>query len=161
MTVLTRSWVFAACIAAASLPAFAQAKKTASKSSAPAAPAAQSSAPPKFGVAIDTLLDRRSTGDFPSPSLTVGLKLEGEDAGKIASARPRASRAVDDNVKSLIPDPSQKGMMMGSANWQQARESGSADAAAGAVEPAAQGESLASLEGVVEAYRPRAIPPRR
>jgi hypothetical protein len=158
MTILTRSWVFAACIAAASLPAFAQAKKTASKSSAPAAPAAQSSAPPKFGVAIDTLFDRRSTGDFPSPSLTVGLKLEGEDAGKIASARPRATRAVDDTGKSLIPDPSQKGMMMGSDNWQQARESGPPTLRLELSSPPRKAKSLASLEGVVEAYMPSRDP---
>ncbi|HEV8118411.1 MAG TPA: hypothetical protein VGQ32_07795 [Thermoanaerobaculia bacterium] len=155
---VTRRALFAAGLLAAALPLLAQAKKAQSKSSSPSASAAETAAPPKIAVVIDSLMDRRSTGDFPSPSLTVNLKLDGEDAGKVASARPRATRAVDDTGKSLIPDPSQKGTMMGSDNWQQARESGPPALRLELSSPPRKARELASLEGVVETYLPSRDP---
>jgi len=145
-TNVTRHALLAAGLLAASLPALAQAKKT------------EPAAPPKIGVVLDSLLDRRTTSDFPSPSLTVNLKLDGEDAGKVASARAHATRAVDDTGKSLIPDPSQKGMMMGSDNWQKARESGPPALRLELSSPTRKARELASLEGVVETYLPSRDP---
>lgn len=154
----TRLAILAASLLAVSLPTLAQAKKTSTKSSGPSAPAAESAAPPKIGVAVDSLFDRRTTSDFPSPSLTVNLKLDGEDAGRIASARPRATRAVDDTGKNLIVDPSQKGAMMGSDSWQQARESGPPTLRLELSSPPRKAKTLASLEGVVETYMPSRDP---
>lgn len=154
----TRHALLAASLVAACLPAFAQAKKTQAKSSGPSASSPESAAAPKIGVAVDSLLDRRTTGDFPSPSLTVNLKLDGEDAGKVASARPRATRAVDDTGKSLIPDPAAKGTMMGSDSWQQAGESGPPALRLELSSPPRKAKTLSSLEGVVETYMPSRDP---
>lgn len=129
---------------AVALPLFAQSKTA--------------GAPPKIGVTLDSLLDRRTTSDFPPPSLTVGLKLDGEDAGKVASARTRATKAVDDTGKSLIPDASQKGTMMSSDNWQQARENGPPALRLDLVSPSRKARTLTSLEGVVETYLPSRDP---
>ena len=141
---IRRRFVLACAIAAAALPVFAQSKAAAS--------------PPKIGVTLDSLLDRRTTSDFPPPSRTDGLKLDGEDAGKVASARTRATKAVDDTGRSLIPDPSQKGTMMGSDNWQQARENGPPALRLDLVSPSRKARTLVSLEGVVETYLPSRDP---
>ena len=153
---IRRSAILILALLAAALPASAQSKKPAAKKEA--APAADSASPAKIGVTVDSLLDRRTTGDFPSPSLTVSLKLDGEDAGKVASARPRATKAVDDTGRNLIPDASQKGRMMGNDSWQQGREGAPPELRLELASPARKAKALATLEGVVETYLPTRDP---
>jgi hypothetical protein len=142
---LLRTRVLLACALAAATPAFAQSKKPAKKEK-PAAPAA----PPKIQVAVESLMDRRTTGDFPRPALTVNLTLEGEDARAVMSARPRVTRALDDTGKSLTPDSSQQG----SDGWQQAREDAPPAVRLELASPSRKAKALTSLEGVLETYLP-------
>jgi hypothetical protein len=135
--------------AAAAMPLAAQAKK-----SAPAAPAA----PPKVNVAVDSLLDRRTTSDFPRPSLTVNLNIEGEEARSVASARARVKSAVDDTGKSLVQDPSAQTMTIGGDPWQHARENSPPSVRLELASPTRKAKTLTSLEGVLETYLPTRDP---
>jgi hypothetical protein len=140
--------IFAA-VAAAAAPLCAQAKK-----SAPAAPPA----PPKVNVAVESLLDRRTSGDFPQPSLTVQLNIEGEDARSVASARARVTSVVDDTGKSLVQDPSSKTMTVGGDSWQHARENSPPSVRLELASPTRKAKTLTSLEGVLETYLPSRDP---
>ncbi len=146
---LLRTRVLLACALAAATPAFAQSKKPAKKEK----PAA-SAAPPKVQVAVESLMDRRTTGDFPRPALTVNLTLEGEDARAVMSARPRVTRALDDTGKSLAPDTSQQG----SDGWQPAHEEAPPTVRLELASPSRKAKALTSLEGVLETYLPSRDP---
>jgi hypothetical protein len=146
---LLRTRVLLACALAAATPAFAQSKKPAKKEK-PVAPAE----PPKVQVAVESLMDRRTTGDFPRPALTVNLTLEGEDARAVMSARPRVTSALDDTGKSLAPDSSQQG----SDGWQQAHEDGPPTVRLELPSPSRKAKTLTSLEGVLETYLPSRDP---
>lgn len=156
-----RSRVLVACAvaAAAAMPLLAQAKKPAAKAkSAPAAASAAPAAPPKVGVVVESLLDRRTTSDFPRPSLTVSLNIEGEDARSVASARARVTRAVDDMGKSLVQDASSQAMTIGGDAWQHAREDAPPSVRLELASPARKAKTVASLEGVLETYLPSRDP---
>ena len=72
------------------------------KASPSGASAAAAAAGPRVQVAVDSLLDRRTTVDFPHSSLTLTLALQGDDAHAVKAVRPRVSRAVDDTGKSVM-----------------------------------------------------------
>ncbi|HYV41474.1 MAG TPA: hypothetical protein VEO02_06750 [Thermoanaerobaculia bacterium] len=146
---LLRTRVLLACALAAATPAFAQSKKPAKKEK-PAAPAA----PPKVQIAVESLMDRRTTGDFPRAALTVNLTLEGEDARAVMSARPRVTSALDDTGKSLAADSS----LQSSDSWQQAREDAPLTVRLELTSPSRKAKTLASLEGVLETYLPSRDP---
>jgi hypothetical protein len=146
---LDRARVFAVCALAAGMPLFAQSKKPAT-SPAPAA----SAPPPNVQVVVGSLLDRRTTGDFPRPSLAVSLSLEGEDARAIASARPRVTRASDDTGRSLVADPAPQG----SDAWQPALGDGPPAVRLELGSPSRRAKAVTALEGVVETYLPSRDP---
>ncbi len=145
---LVRTVVLLASLLAAAAPAAAQAKKPARK------PAAVTTAPPRVRVAVESILDRRTTGDFPPPALTVTLSLEGEDAPAVNSARPRVTRALDDSGKSIAPDPAPQG----SEGWQQAHDDRPLTVRLELQSPSRKAKALSSLEGVLETYLPSRDP---
>lgn len=137
------------CALAGAAPLAAQSKKAAKKD-LPAQPL-------RIQVAVESVLDRRTTGDFPPPALTVTLSLEGEDARAVASARPRVTRAIDDTGRSLAEAGGSP--MQSSDGWQQGRgESGLPQPRLELASPSRKAKVLASLEGVVEAYLPSRDP---
>ena len=75
-----------ACALLAAAPLAAQSKKPAAKEAPPP--------PPKIDVAVEAVVDRRTTSDFPRPSLGVTLSLGGADAAAVSSVRPRVTRAT-------------------------------------------------------------------
>ena len=89
---------------------------------APAPEAKPAASAPKVQVAVESLLDRRTTSDFPHPSLSLTLTLQGEDALAVRSARPRLTRAVDDTGRDLANPPN--AMTYGQDGWQQAQGEG-------------------------------------
>jgi hypothetical protein len=139
---------------AAAAPASAQSKKAPKRSSAPepAAPAA----PPKVLVSIDSLLDRRTTRDFPRSELSITLKLEGEDAGAVQSARARLTAASDDTGKSLLQTAAEA--MQGSDRWEEAREGGPPTPRVHLASPSRKAKSLTGVAGVLETYLPSRDP---
>ncbi len=140
--------VFLACGLAAATPMFAQSKKLAKKDKA--APAA----PPKVQVTVESLMDRRTTSDFPPAGLIVTLALEGEDARAVTSVRPRVTGAVDDTGRSLAADPPPQG----SDGWQPARDDGPPSPRLEVKSPSRKAKTLTSLEGVLETYLPSRDP---
>jgi hypothetical protein len=139
---------------AAAVPASEQSKKVPKKSPAPgpAAPAA----PPKVRVSIDSILDRRTTRDFPGSDLSITLKLEGEDAGAVQSARARLTAASDDTGKSLIQSAAEA--IQGADRWEEAREQGPPTPRVHLASPSRKAKSLAAVEGVLETYLPSRDP---
>jgi hypothetical protein len=138
----------------AAAPASAQSKK-APKRSAAQEPAA-STAPPRVQVSIDAILDRRTTRDFPSSDLSITLKLEGEDAGAVQSARARLTAASDDTGKSLIQSAAEA--MQGADRWEEAREGGPPTPRVHLASPSRKAKSLTAVEGVLETYLPSRDP---
>jgi hypothetical protein len=154
-----RTSVLLACALVAAVPLSAQSKKAAKKTDSPAAAPAAPAAPPKVGVAVESILDRRTTGDFPSPSLTVNLNIDGEDAKRVASARARVTSAQDDTGQSLIQDEKKKMMTVGSdGGWQQAREDNPPSVRLELASPTRKAKTVTSLEGVLESYLPSRDP---
>lgn len=139
---------------AAAAPASAQSKKPPRRSSAreSAAPAT----PPKVRVSIDSILDRRTTRDFPSSDLSITLKLEGEDAGAVQSARARLTAASDDTGKSLLQSAAET--MQGSDRWEEAREEGPPTPRVHLASPSRKAKVLTAVEGVLETYLPKRDP---
>ena len=138
----------------AAAPASAQSKKTPKKSSA--SDAAAPAAPPKVRVTIDSILDRRTTRDFPRSELSLTLKLEGEDAGAVQSARARLTAASDDTGKSLLQSAAET--MQGSDRWVEAREEGPPTPRVQLASPSRKAKSLTAVEGVLETYLPKRDP---
>ena len=150
---MSKSAVSTAAIVLASFAAgvlsAAPAPKSAKKPAAPAAKAA--AAGPKLEIAVDSLLDRRTTSDFPRPSLSLTLALQGEDAAAVKSTRPRVTRAVDDTGRDLA-NP-QGAMVYGADGWQESR----GEKAMPRIElasPSRKAKSLTVVEGVLETYLP-------
>jgi hypothetical protein len=136
---------------AAPLPA--RAKEPVAK--APTA-AAVPSAPARIQLAADFLFDRRTTSDFPHPSLDITFKLGGEDARSVQSARIRITRAVDDTGRGLIPAPGTT--MAGSDDWQPSRNEDPPQPRIELASPARKAKALTALEGVLETYMPSRDP---
>jgi hypothetical protein len=126
----------------------------AGKAPAEAKPAA--SAAPKVQVAVESLLDRRTTSDFPHPSLSLTLALRGDDALAVRSARPKITRAVDDTGRDLANPPN--AMTYGQDGWQEARGEGAMTPRVELASPVRKAKSLASVEGVLETYLPSRDP---
>jgi hypothetical protein len=150
-----RGWraasVFLALALAAAVPAFAQAKK-APKKSAPSEPAA----PPNVRVAVESVLDRRTTRDFPRSELSITFKLEGEDAGAVRSARVHLAKASDDTGRSLIPSAAES--RQDADRWEEAREGGPPTPRVDLASPSRKAKSLTAVEGVLETYLPSRDP---
>jgi hypothetical protein len=136
----------------AAAPLDGQAARPAKKSGASSAASAAS---PRVQVGVESVLDRRTSGDFPSPSLTVTLKLDGEDAAAIRSVKPRVSRAVDDGGKNLTEGAVP--VIRGSGGWQPARGEGAPQPQLDLASPSRKAKTIA-LEGVLEAYLPARDP---
>jgi len=152
----TSSRAFLAVVSAllAATPLHAQASRPAKKSDA--ASKAAPSAAPRLQVGIESVLDRRTSGDFPPPALTVTLKLEGEDAAAVRSARPKITSAVDDGGKSLT----EKAMPVqrGNDGWQEARGDRAPSPQLDLGSPSRKAKTIATLEGVLEVYLPSRDP---
>ena len=125
------------------------------KAAAPAEARPAASAP-NVQVAVESLLDRRTTSDFPHPSLSLTLKLQGDDAPAVRSARPRVTRAVDDTGQDLA-NPA-NAMTYGQDGWQQAQGTGTMTPRIELASPTRKAKSLAAVEGVVETYLPSRDP---
>jgi len=123
---------------------------------APAVEARSAASAPKVQVAVESLLDRRTTGDFPHPSLSLTLTLQGEDAVAVRSARPRVTRAVDDTGRDLANPPN--AMTYGQDGWQQAQGEGAMTPRVELASPTRKAKSLTTVEGVVETYLPSRDP---
>ena len=139
---------------AAAAPVLAQSKKP-GKKSAPPQPIAQA-APPKVQVSLDTILDRRTTRDFPRSELSITFKLEGEDAGAVQSARARVTKAADDTGKSLLQSEADR--MQGSDRWQEASDGKPPAPKVDLASPVRKAKTLSTVEGVVETYLPSRDP---
>jgi len=148
----TSALLACALLAAGSLAG--QSKNPAKKAEPPAPPAPASA--PKLGVAVESMLDRRTSSDFPPARLTVNLTIEGEDAKKVASARARVVRAQDDTGANILQDEKKKMMTMGEG-WQQAREEKPPSVSLEIASPSRKAKT-ASLEGVLESYLPSRDP---
>jgi len=135
---------------AAAAPAAAQSKRPAGKAG-PAQPAA----PPKLSVAVESVLDRRTTRDFPRSALTLAFKLEGADAAAVQSARASVAKATDDTGASLLQKESEK--MQGVERWEEAREGSPPTPKVELASPSRKSKSLA-VEGVLETYLPSRDP---
>lgn len=147
------SFLVAGALAAGS-PALAQTKKAAPK---PAA-AGSTVTPPKIEIGVESLLDRRSTGDFPSPSLSLMLSLQGADAGAVMSVRPRVTKAADDTGRNLIPAEGRT-MQSGTDGWQSALGGhGAPTPRLELASPARKAKTVVALEGVLETYLPSRDP---
>jgi len=132
--------------------ASAQSKKAPTKTS----PAEPHGAPPQIQLSVDTLLDRRTTRDFPRSELSITFKLEGGDANAVQSARARLTKADDDTGKSLLlSDANSK---QGSENWQEAREGSAPTPKVDLASPSRKAKTLTTVEGVLEAYMPSRDP---
>ena len=116
-----------------------------------ASPAKTAASAPKLQVAVDSLLDRRTTSDFPHPSLSLTLTLQGEDAAAVKSARPRVTRAVDDTGRDLA-NP-QNAMVYGADGWQESL----GEKVTPRIElasPSRKAKSRTAVEGVIDTYLP-------
>jgi len=146
--------VFLAFVLAASAPLPAQAKKAPKKSSS-VEPVA-TGAPPKVQVAVDSLLDRRTTRDFPKSELSITFKLEGDDAAAVQSARARVTKAVDDTGKSLVQSEAESKQQ--SDRWQEAGEGKPPMPRVDLASPVRKAKTLSAVEGVLETYLPSRDP---
>jgi hypothetical protein len=139
---------------AAAVPASAQTKK-APKKSAPSDSATQA-APPKVRVTVESVLDRRTTRDFPRSELSITLKLEGEDAGAVRSARAHLTKASDDTGRSLLQSAAEG--RQDADRWEEAREGGPPTPRVDLASPSRKAKSLTAIEGVLETYLPSRDP---
>lgn len=146
----------ACALAAAPFSASARPSKASKKPAA--APVQPASAAPKIQAAVESLLDRRTTGDFPRASLTLTLVLQGEDAKAVKAARPKITRAVDDTGTSLVDEKGSVAVMRGSDGWQESRGEGPMTSQIEMLSPSRKARSLTSVEGVVEAFLPSRDP---
>ena len=138
---------------AASVPAAAQSRKAPEKST-PSGPSTHP-APPKVSVAVESVLDRRTTRDFPRSELSITLKLEGEDAGAVQSARAHLTKAADDTGRSLLQSEAES--RQGSDRWEEAREGSPPTPKVDLASPSRKAKNL-SVEGVLETYLPSRDP---
>jgi hypothetical protein len=138
---------------AAVVPAIAQSKKV-PKGGAQSEPAART-APPKVQVAVESVLDRRTTRDFPRSELSITFKLEGEDAGAVQSARAHLKKAADDTGRSLLQSEAES--RQGSDRWEEAREGSPPTPKVDLASPSRKAKNL-SVEGVLETYLPSRDP---
>jgi hypothetical protein len=146
--------VLLALAVATAVPAFAQSKsKTAPKKSAPSEAAHGA---PKVRVAIESVLDRRTTRDFPRSELSITFKLEGDDASAVRSARARLTKASDDTGRSLLPSAAEA--RQDADRWEEAREEGPPTPKVDLASPSRKAKSLTAIEGVVETYLPSRDP---
>lgn len=120
----------------------------------PSPPATEAAGPPRIEVAVDSLLDRRTTADFPHSSLTLTLSLRGQDASAVKSARPRVARAVDDTGRSVAATS----VVRAADGWQDARRDGTPSFALDLGSSSRQARSLTAVEGVLEIYLPSRDP---
>jgi uncharacterized protein with GYD domain len=146
--------VLGLCALAATAPLGAQTRKP-PRAAAPEA-AAHRLAPPDVQVTVDSLLDRRSTSDFPSPSLSVTLGLTGADAPAVRSVRSKVTRAVDDTGRDLTDNKGR--VVLGTDGWQAAREDAPPKPRLELASPSRKAKALAALEGVIETYSPSRDP---
>jgi hypothetical protein len=138
---------------AAASSAFAQSKKTARRS-APSEPAHV--AAPKVQVSVDSILDRRTTRDFPRSELSITLKLEGADAGAVQSARAHLTKATDDTGRDLLQSAAES--KQGSDRWEEAREGTAPTPKVELASPSRKAKTLTVVEGVLETYLPSRDP---
>lgn len=151
-TPIRRSSLLLLIIFTAAASASAQSKKPAAKTSA----AGPHGAPPQIQVSVDTLMDRRTTRDFPRSELSISFKLEGADASAVQSARARVTKADDDTGKSLLVAAADS--KQGSESWQEAHEGGAPTPKVDLASPSRKAKTLATVEGVLEAYMPSRDP---
>ncbi len=140
----------------AAVPASGQSQSRKAPKKAPSSEPAVQAAPPRVRVAVDSLLDRRTTRDFPRSELSITLKLEGEDAGAVRSARARLTKASDDTGQSLLPKASES--RQDAERWEEARENGPPMPRVDLASPARKAKRLTAVEGVVETYLPSRDP---
>lgn len=124
-------------------------KKRPAGTESPGKPAA---AALRIEVTVESLLDRRTSSDFPGPSLSISLALRGEDAAAVKSARPRITRALDDTGRDLAVGEGR--MVFGHDGWQEARGEGLVSPRLELSSPARKAKSLSSVDGVLETYLP-------
>ena len=136
-------------------PLIAQSARPARAGATSARPA-PSAGPPRLQIAVESVLDRRTSSDFPPPGLTVALSLAGEDAAGVRSVRPRITRAVDDSGRDLSKGAMQ--VQRGSDGWQPARDEGPPTPRIDLASPSRKAKVIASLEGVLESYLPARDP---
>lgn len=146
--------IFLALVLTAAVPAFAQSGK-APKKNAPSEPAAQA-APPRVRIAVESVLDRRTTRDFPRSELSITFRLEGEDAGAVRSARVHLAKASDNTGRSLIPSAAESGQ--DADHWEESREEGPPTPRVNLASPSRKAKSLTAVEGVLETYLPSRDP---
>jgi hypothetical protein len=135
----------------AAATAFAQSQKAARKS-APGVAGGQ----PKVEVAVESILDRRTTRDFPRSELQLALKLDGADASAVQSAHARLTKAADDTGRNLIPNA--KDVIQGSDRWDEARDGKAPTPRLNLASPSRKAKALSSVEGVVEVFLPSRDP---
>ncbi len=111
---------------------------------------------PRVQVSVDSLLDRRTTADFPHSGLTLSLALQGDDAGAVKAVRPRVSRAVDDTGKS-VAEPSGT-IVRGAGGWQEARGGATVSAELDLGSSPRKAKALSAVEGTLEMYLPSRDP---
>lgn len=119
-------------------------------------PPPSAAALPRVEVSLDSLLDRRTTSDFPGPALSVAFALRGEDAAAVFSARPRITRAADDTGRDLAAGEGR--MVYGRGGWQEARGEGTVTPRIELASPSRKAKRLSAVEGVLEAYLPSRDP---
>ena len=88
--------------------------------------------------------------------MTVTLKLDGEDAAAVRSARPKVTRAVDDGGKNLTERAVK--MQRGNDGWQESRGDKAPTPELDLGSPSRKAKTIASLEGVLEVYLPSRDP---
>ncbi|MEP6801831.1 MAG: hypothetical protein ABJC07_07835 [Acidobacteriota bacterium] len=130
--------------------------KTEKRRGPPSGALAASAPAPRVQVAVDSLLDRRTTADFPHSGLTLSLALQGDDAGAVKAVRPRVSRAVDDTGKS-VAEPSGT-ILRGADGWQEARGGGTVSAELDLGSSPRKAKALSAVEGTLEMYLPSRDP---
>ena len=118
--------------------------------------ASAAAAGPRVQVAVDSLLDRRTTVDFPHSSLTLTLALQGDDAHAVKAARPRVSRAVDDTGKSVAAPSGTT--VRGADGWQEARGEGPVSPELDLGSSSRKAKALTAVEGVLDMYLPSRDP---
>jgi hypothetical protein len=119
-------------------------------------PPTSAAALPRVEVSLDSLLDRRTTSDFPGPALSVAFALRGEDAEAVFSARPRITRATDDTGRDLAAGEGR--MVYGRGGWQEARGQGPVTPRVELASPSRKAKRLPAVEGVLETYLPSRDP---
>jgi hypothetical protein len=118
--------------------------------------AAAPAAPPKIQVTIESVLDQRTTRDFPRGELSITFALSGDDAAAVQQARVRLTKAADDTGRNLLPASS--GSPQGSDRWQEGREAAAPKPKVDLATPSRKAKTLTALEGTLEVYLPSRDP---